>query len=661
MTTPSHPALNWPRTDADPSRWPETSPPSNTDWYYEEVPLSDPKYKLYEQKTGEYLAQKLGLPVVASQQRVPMPKHYKLYAHRKRQPDDSIRTDFYLFGSVNTLKFRSVPEFQEHAAWLMDTSRSLDDHSECLCPYSKSGKGRKSLSGSTKRGSSASPVKDAPPKKKKVAPAQSEAEEEDGLAGVVPERAEELTSQRRFRRGELVWFRINNIDPPAKLRGLGLTALTHWPGLIAQVPLKTRVLQSGDVASASSSTAWTLFGGAAPKLLASTQPDIVQYYEYHIRPLGMFSPADQIVKDGKDLLPWSIGSELLAGEKGWDAIGHQAENYLREGVKKEAEGYKGKSPEELEASAGNGQKWKANWAKRIRFVEMPWEWDAAVFRLSVALKTAHGITNAWTQTDKIDILPQDTDISEEDMKLIMSQKKTLYQGLWWGGERIWLEDMVRLKKHRSDLPTDSLLAPSEGAEDRAVFLKIRVIAIEVASEHAQSNETAWRCVLYGDVFELAKEGANDQLPTPATINGEIPVMSAYKAPEGFVYRQLNDPGSEVTCDIIDVAGRVYPDLLDGATQSWFVDPAKPTDVGKRVTPGDSTLALMGLKTGGLVASKSEEWKEDLYLIVQQSSKTCETKLKEWYVRLLRDALGLPKESKKENGTNGTAVNGGSKA
>ncbi|KAK8865695.1 hypothetical protein IAR55_000840 [Kwoniella newhampshirensis] len=657
MSTPSHPALNWPRTDGDPSRWPETQPPSNTDWYYEDVPLSDPKYKLYEQKTGEFLAQRLGLPVDASQQRVPMPKHYRLFAHRKRQPDNSIRTDFYLFGSANTLKFRSVPEFLEHAFWLMDTSRSLDDHSQCLCPYSKNGKARKSLTGtsSIKRGSSTSPLKEGPMKKKKVAATQSEAEEEDGLAGVVPERAEELTSQRRFRRGELIWFRINNIDPPAKLKGMGLTPLTHWPGLVAQVPLKTRVLQSGDVASASSSTAWTLFGGAPPTALQPTKPDVVQYYEYHIRPLGMFSPSDEIIKHGKDLLPWSIGSELLAGEKGWDAIGHQAENYLREGVKKEAEGYKGRSLDELEALIGIGQKWRANWAKRLRFSEMPWEWDAAVFRLSIALKTAHGITNAWTQTDKIDILPQDTDITEDDMKLIMSQKKTLYQGLWWGGERIWLEDMVRLKKHRSDLPTDDILPPTEGAEDRAVFLKIRVIAIEVSQDQAQINETAWRCVLYGDVFELAMEGANDQLPTPITSNGEIPVMSVYNAPKGFVYRQLNDPDSEVTVDIIDVAGRVYPDLLDSATQSWFVDPSRPSDSAKRVTPGDGALALMGLKTGGLVASKSEDWKEDLWTIVQQSSKVCETKLKEWYVRLLREALGLPKENRKENGSNGASV------
>jgi hypothetical protein len=33
--------------------------------------------------------------------------------------------------------------------------------------------------------------------------------------------------------------------------------------------------------------------------------------------------------------------------------------------------------------------------------------------------------------------------------------------------------MIRIKKRRSDLPTDSLKAPSDGANDRAVFFRSR--------------------------------------------------------------------------------------------------------------------------------------------------------------------------------------------
>ncbi len=92
------------------------------------------------------------------------------------------------------------------------------------------------------------------------------------------------------------------------------------------------------------------------------------------------------------------------------------------------------------------------------------------------------------------------------------------QGLWWGGERIWLEDMIRLKKHRSELPSDALGAPSIGTADRAVLLSIRLvdekfasldadtgrcITIEVSPDSSSETATAWRCLLYGDVSCMA--------------------------------------------------------------------------------------------------------------------------------------------------------------
>ncbi|OCF33229.1 hypothetical protein I316_04970 [Kwoniella heveanensis BCC8398] len=641
MSAPSHPALVWPRSDKDTSRYPEISAPRDDDWYYEEVPLSDPKYKLYEAKTAEFICQKLGLKVDASKQRMPMPPGYKLFAHRKKQPAGDIRTDFYLYGSTHVQKFRSVPEFLEHAGWLFDTTKPLDDHTTCGCKYSKgSGARRVSTPGSgagpSKRPSNSSPAKEGSVKKKKIV----QEEEDDGPAAVVPERAEELRSQRRFRRGEIVWFRIGNIDPPSGSAGNKLSPITHWPGLISSVPLKSKVLNQDDIAGASASSAWNMFGGQAPAPLQ--QPTIIHYYEYHIRPLGMFSPHDEVVKDGKELLPWAVGNELLGGEDGWDAIGNQAEALLIKGVKAEAEKNKNKPKEELEADLGKS--WKTNWAKRIKFLDMPRQWESAVFRLSVALKTASIITNSWAQTDKIDVLPDDIDISVEDMKAIQEQRKTLYQGLWWGGERIWLEDMVRLKKKRTDLPSDSLLPPSPGAEDRGVFIKIRVISIEVSFE-ATETQNAWRCILYGDVYELAPEGTDgaEKPRSNKALNGEkdIPIMPAYTPAKGFGYRQLNDPGAEVTCDVIDIAGRVYPDLLDGKTQSWFIDPSKPEDKEKRVTPGEAALSLVGLKPGTTIASKSVDWHEDLYSIVQKSSRDTEAQMKAYYINLLRQELDLP--------------------
>ena len=48
----------------------------------------------------------------------------------------------------------------------------------------------------------------------------------------------------------------------------------------------------------------------------------------------------------------------------------------------------------------------------------------------------------------------------------------IFQGLWWGGERIWLGDLVRLKRLRKELP-EELGPPAAGAAERAVLLKIK--------------------------------------------------------------------------------------------------------------------------------------------------------------------------------------------
>ena len=59
--TASDPRLVWPRTDGDPSRWPKRHEPNQTG-IFEKLPEDDAKYTLYEEKVGQYLAEKMGLP-----------------------------------------------------------------------------------------------------------------------------------------------------------------------------------------------------------------------------------------------------------------------------------------------------------------------------------------------------------------------------------------------------------------------------------------------------------------------------------------------------------------------------------------------------------------------------------------------------------------------
>ncbi|WVO19708.1 uncharacterized protein IAS62_000998 [Cryptococcus decagattii] len=676
----SHPALVWPRTDGEKSRWPQTSPPKANDWYFEEVPDNDPKYQLYEHKAAEGIVRFLGLKIDATKQRIPLPEGYKIYAHRKKPPDGSLRTDYYVFGSSNAPRFRSTREFEPHAVWLFDTSKSILDHSQCGCPYSKAGKrikARQSLPAAPKRplpSASPSPAqisakrpkadgdntdrekekvegKEKRKKKERVAPASEprlkaarvvqetklkeqlhEQEElgediqdpdnEDTIPSIVPDRAAELTQNRRFRKGELVWYKIDTILPSDELpESNDVRPLTHWPGLVSNVELKVR----------------TVDPPARPSKMAQM---LVQFYAYHIRPLGIFSPYDEVIMDPKDMIPWLGGDQLNGGPRAYDAVVQQAMHALRQHAQKQAEEMKkqGKGPKEMEVILKEPPGWRTRWGKKIKFSEMK-DWDMIVTKFALALRVAGIIGKCWTLTDRIEPLEDDPDLSDEDLKALKSGKKIFYQGLFWGGERIWLEDMVRLKANRKIYAQNqNFPPPSEGAFERAVTMRISKIEI---GRNSNSRSVTFNCMLYGDLYEIAKLSS-----------GQIPAVFGYHAPEGYAYRQLNPEDSETMCEISDLAGRIHPDFLDADKQNWYMDPKRREETAGRLEPNNHPYAIMGLRPGSEAACHGTmKWKRDLIQIVQDSSLRVEEDMMFFYVKSIREVLGLPVPGKgsKENG------------
>jgi hypothetical protein len=113
------------------------------------------------------------------------------------------------------------------------------------------------------------------------------------------------------------------------------------------------------------------------------------------------------------------------------------------------------------------------------------------------------------------------------------------------------------------------------------------------------------------------------------IKGEEPVVAIHKAPKGYKYRQLNDADTEVMVDVVgashppspsllmfvlmeEIAGRVYPDLVDFSTQSYFADPkATPEQNTGRARPGQWIKGLMGLKNATDVFNYSDQWRGEL--------------------------------------------------
>lgn len=271
-----------------------------------------------------------------------------------------------------------------------------------------------------------------------------------------------------------MWFRIDTIKPP---KGSSMPEITHWPGLIASL---TEKQDEDGSANASLALAWSAAGGVAPAHLRRNR----RSWEHSIRPLGMFSNSYEVKRGVNDVLPWSAGLELLGGPKGWGKLFDDGRRVITEGAAKEAKSDAPKNADEL-TGALLEERWKKRWGERKRFADLGQSWDTATLRLSVALMTAEvslaayapadqqSIANSWSQTDKVEVLPAGSTLTPDEVEALENRRKNLFQGLWFQGERIWLDDVVRLRKLRSELPPQLRGTASPGAEGRAIFLQIR--------------------------------------------------------------------------------------------------------------------------------------------------------------------------------------------
>lgn len=222
------------------------------------------------------------------------------------------------------------------------------------------------------------------------------------------ERNVDLRSQRRVRRGELIWVKIDPISPTPEGQARGLPTITHWPALCSRVELKTfnEVYEpkGPQWATSASTSAPTANGTAAangngtanenggPKPESSSQAPTkmrtIHYYEYRLRALGFFDPKDEIRADAKELLPWLVGSELMGGEVGWGKLGDETHAMIEAEVTREAEA-EAKLPAGERGVKTLEERWKkAYWTNRLEFTEMPRDWKSVVVRAGLAIKMA---------------------------------------------------------------------------------------------------------------------------------------------------------------------------------------------------------------------------------------------------------------------------------
>lgn len=110
----------------------------------------------------------------------------------------------------------------------------------------------------------------------------------------------------------------------------------------------------------------------------------------------------------------------------------------------------------------------------------------------------------------------------------------------------------------------------------------RNISLEVFNDDSapSTDNNMWRCLLYGDIYELASGAPTEPSDNPA--------------PKNLHYRRLNDEQHYITVDIFDMAGRGYPDLLEEGS-SWYR--ASAVEGSEGAEAGEGIKALVGLLPG----------------------------------------------------------------
>ncbi|KAI0272510.1 hypothetical protein BC834DRAFT_948875 [Gloeopeniophorella convolvens] len=573
-TLPANPQyLDFERTDGDagllPTNTKEIVDKDGQVNYMKPLALEDSPNIHWRRQIATKVAERMGKPPGKNYVLRAWPEGYHMYCHYKGK-QAAPRQDLYLMGSVHTKRFRSVPEFVPHAIWLL-TDPTLD-RGNCECKYCakvpqrvisehlgfrarggspaahaprmhRVGRERERRAAGP-RPSEYATVRRAPRPKPETGPAQAMAQERFAdLQAMYADADADAQLRRWFREGELVWCAL---DPPIQCAAAGIT---FWPGLVDECTFRAETLPRVGTPSIHSADGDyemedAAEGGAAP--VAGAVP-----YPITPHPGGNRPEVDRP-------LPWTVRQKVMYKIK-LLGVSH---DYIASDT--QVLPYQGYSPsrELLQAlQAVPIERITSNPEEIAAFDPCPPDADAlnadpdsAVRRFaaatapySLAIEIASGVAMCWTPTDEWEfkmIVPTSPARAAQAQAEAQTSASALfaadaapqavvtqarYQGLWLGAERIWTDDLVRLKAARGQIaPQGSaqILAPSgpsrttiaeqgladadaetlaaHGARDRGVFMRLEALFVVDVADPDGAGVRA-ECRASGMLYELADE------------------------------------------------------------------------------------------------------------------------------------------------------------
>ncbi|KAJ7043682.1 hypothetical protein C8F04DRAFT_1072948 [Mycena alexandri] len=650
---PNNPAfIDFPRSDGDSTLWPTNTTRIIDDEgcvnFMQPVPLDAPLSVKWRVGAGDAICVALKLPGGQPYVLRDFPDGYRMFDHHKGKADNP-RHDVYLFGSESKSRFRSVPEFIPHAVWLMG-----DGSDVCKCKYCSKKPQREitsSMGNLLRHSNSPSPSRPTRPKAEKIErkrdvlskrPLGDRLRDNKTYAAVqkshnLPKTSPHIQTKhvmlvernnnlrdacrlpsegclpRYFRDGELVWCALENPimshpEQPVTSPEEESLMIKYWPAIIDEVKLAI-------VRAPIPPDAITADNAATPWVTR-------QFTTYRVRFLGISQtyllPDNMVIPYQSYLVP----EPLLNG------MAHRPIDDWDFTTEKLADFDPCPPPPGVSPSYRDALTTFALALQIASTVSTFWcvtdEWDA---KLPLPPPTARPVPPPSSLQSAIEAAGSNNayggSISTGPIQIrapapapparVVTQVR--FQGMWWGGERIWADDLVRLKVPRSCLapagaqhifapspggPKATALAQSRGRDPaeygaiaRGVFMRIDTIHILDANSQGKRE-----CRVTGMLYELADidwedpnlprnnvEALATQAPTSISAGISVSVKpgdmsSSYAlppAPIGFKFRPILAPGYEVVLCLSLISGRYYPRLLQHPQLKTHLNDVIPLD------------------------------------------------------------------------------------
>ncbi|KAJ6591499.1 hypothetical protein DFH09DRAFT_974599 [Mycena vulgaris] len=610
--------IDFTRSDGDPTLWPQNTTREVDQEghvnYMQPVGLDEPLSVKWRVGVGDAIS--VALKLTSGQPHVlrDFPSGYRMFDHHKGKADNP-RHDVYLFGSDTKARFRSVPEFIPHALWLMG-----DGSDQCKCKYCSKKPQREitsSMGNLLRNSQSPSPSRPSRPKPEKFErkkdvlkprldrlqnPKVYAAVQKNNIVKPSPhiqtknimlvERNNNVRDACRppseggvprwFREGELVWCALQaEISGP---RNTEEDVIKFWPAIVDEVKLSIHAEAQG------ADKPWVPRQNTVYKVqfLAISRsyiiPDsMVIPYQSHIVPAAILREmAERPVDD------WDLSTEKLANFDPCPPPPAPVPAFVDTLTPLAVA---------LQIASMFSAFWclTDDWEAKLSVAPGP---TRPIQTLPSAIESASA-NNAYVGSISSGPNPSRGQIPPPPARFLSQSR---FQGIWWGGERIWADDLVRLKVPRSCLApagAQQIFAPSgvgkrkkaahesDGRQDdpakygaiaRGVFMKIETIFVVDGGVGAKRE-----CRVSGMLYELAdldwedpnlprnvesistgpsapSAGPSAKFPGPAS-SGETPYFPLPPPPTGYKFRPILAPGHESVMSLSLISGRYYHSLL----------------------------------------------------------------------------------------------------